>query len=80
MLNALIYLISHRVEAVPILTVPSIIVVRLVPRSQRAAGATVYSSACREPLLRLMPSSAQIGFTTRVTLLVVLITVLTKYR
>ncbi len=44
------------------------------------AGATAHNNACREPLLGLMLSSVQTGFTTLATLLVVLTIVQTKYR
>ncbi len=80
LLNIILQIFSLRVEAVPIPTVPSIIVVPLVPRSQLAAGATAHNNACREPLLGLMLSSVQIGFTTLATLSVVLTIVQTKYR
>ena len=69
-----------RVEAVPILTVPSFTAVRLVPRTQHAAGATVHDDACRVPLLGPTPSSVQTGFTILVILLAALTIVPTKYR
>ena len=73
-------LFSLRVEAVPILTVPSFIAVGLVPRTQHAAGATAHNNVCRVPLLGLTPSSVQTGFTILVILLAALTIVPTKYR
>ena len=71
---------SHRVEAAPILTVPSFSVAPLVPRTRRAAGVIAYSSACRERQLDLTQESVLTGFTTLVTLLAATTTALIKSR